>query len=93
MGQRRTRKDKIIAQLRRKVRNVPALNNTTEFEPISVGVPAPQKASEPKPTPSLQGFLSLFSYDPLLIRKDLLKTLRWAFFAFLLEIGLYFFLR
>ena len=93
MGQRRTRKDKIIAQLRRKVRSVPALSDTVEIESMSVGMPEPQQASEPKPTPSLQGFLSLFSYDPLLIRKDLLKTLRWAFLAFMLEIGLYFFLR
>jgi hypothetical protein len=91
MAKRRTKKDKIIAQLRREVRTrVPTADLTTlkAEESDNLQVEAKQ-AKVTKSSSAAKESYSLFSYDPMLIRKDLLRTLVWASIAFLIEIGLY----
>lgn len=85
MAKRRTRKDKIIAQLRRQVGN--------KTSPTPGESESKQKAIQQKQIRSnealRQDFVSLFSYDPTFIRKDLVRTVIWASVAFGIEIGLY----
>ena len=95
MARRRTRKDKIIAQLRRQVSPSKETDNsssnseeiTYNFEKI------PQEIKSPDRSEENEDKASLFSYDPSLIRKDLLKTAIFAAIAFSIEIFLYFFLK
>ncbi|OGY18010.1 MAG: hypothetical protein A3F04_01930 [Candidatus Chisholmbacteria bacterium RIFCSPHIGHO2_12_FULL_49_9] len=95
MAGRRTKKDKIIAQLRRQVQHT---EPPSEAEYSLPGVS--QKVSPPLVSPSLPvssgvsgDFLSLFSYDPAFIRKDLVRTSILTLLAFSTEFGLYFWLR
>lgn len=90
MTRRRTKKDKIIAQLRRQV------NNKASVVDLTTSVDEESSEDREKPrvkvnkSPSLQkSSSSLFSYDPAFIRKDLIRTVILASIAFGIEIGLY----
>ena len=91
---RRTKKDKLIAQLRRQVQ----LGGSDPEPSYSL----PVSANKPRDfaTPSLSvstdtagDFLSLFSYDPAFIKKDLIRTAILTVLAFFVEFGLYYWLR
>lgn len=92
MAKRRTKKDKIIAQLRRQVHNkVPFSDSSVSVvEQISKNQPSPKIKINQESNSLKPGYSSLFSYDPAFIRKDLVRTLIWASLAFGIEIGLYF---
>lgn len=92
MGKRRTRKDKIIAQLRRKVGKA---GNPDSPETVNFSYPKPdQKIIKTKakfsdaPVKYADDYATLFSYDPKLINKDLLKTSVISILFFALEFGL-----
>jgi hypothetical protein len=93
MTKRRTKKDKIIAQLRRQLKT----NNKDTFprpdvlavEESVVDRVETQQEKDIESYTARQESYSLFSYDSALIRKDLLRTLLWASVAFGIEIGLY----
>lgn len=89
MAKRRTRRDKIIASLRRQIRQ----GDKSDVATSSLLVDSPQKTQVPGQMPNLADEASLFNYDQALIRKDLTRTLIWAGMAFGLELGLYFLLR
>ena len=92
MARRRTRKDKIIAQLRRQVDH----QQTDEDIELSYKLSS-DKTVQKKPQPTTKinkassDSSSLFSYNPKLIKKDLLRTAFLVIFAFFIEIGLFFF--
>lgn len=91
MGKRRTKKDKIIAQLRRQVIqeqlgtkvNEVKLDDTEEKRVVK------KKKILTSAAANISDLNSLFSYDPVLIKKDLLRTVVFAGFAFIIEFGLY----
>ena len=81
MGNRRTRKEKIIAQLRRAIRENPPLPEVSQDR----GFVLESLTREPT-APATQGNLSpLLSYDPSLLRKDLLRTLLLSVLSFGIE--------
>lgn len=84
---RKTRQEKIIHQLRRKLTQVPL--GQVRQEPVSYRIaPEPEKIHPPEKTdkPDL-------SFNPKLIRKDLIKTLALTLGIISLETVLYFKLR
>jgi len=84
---RKTRQEKIIRQLRRKLTQVPP--GEVRQEPISYRItPEPKEVHPPEKTdkPSL-------SFNPKLIKKDLIKTLALTLGIISLEAVLYFKLR
>ena len=92
---RKTRREKVITQLRRELerqRRKAAVSSTkikARQEAISKQPPAePKEPKRPK-----KADISIFSYDPSLIKKDLAKTLILALVAISLEVVLYFYLR
>jgi hypothetical protein len=93
MAKRRTKKDKIIAQLRRQVKTKTkeALSKpaVSAVEESAVNRVETQQEKGMETSTGRQESYSLFSYDPALIRRDLLRTLLWASVAFGIEIGLY----
>ncbi|MCH7951279.1 hypothetical protein IH980_00890 [Patescibacteria group bacterium] len=95
MAKWRTRKDKIIAQLRRQAREQSSKRTSASSRTRSSSRDQflAQQRKTLRSDSSQTDFLSLFSYDPRLIRKDLVRTAIWASMAFSVEIGLYFFLR
>jgi len=94
MARRRTKKDKIIAQLRRQVQNS---DQTSEATYSLSELPASPSSISSLPSSSMgkdqDTFLSLFAYDPAFIQKDLLRTAALTFIAFTIEFCLYFWLR
>lgn len=92
MAKRRTKKDKIIAQLRREVQT-----NSYDSESVysfdksfsNKKTSKSQKFSENKST----RLSKLFSYDPNLIRKDLVRTVFLSILALMIELGLFLYLR
>ena len=74
---RKTKKEKIIADLRRKLQNAPVRSQS---------VPETVKIIEP-PTVQTQ---SLYIYPVQLIKKDLTKTLLLCILAISLEVALFF---
>lgn len=96
MGKKRkTRKEKIILQLKREL-----AKERAKIPSPSKKVEARQEAISPeskiKPQRKLKeknADISILSYDPRLIRKDLLKTLILTSIAISLELVLYFRLR
>ncbi len=93
MARRRTKKDKIIAQLRRQVHQTSPISKSYALTETSL--PVEQISSRPSTsmgkTPDT--FLSLFSYDPTFIKKDLFRTAILTILAFSIEFGLYFWRR
>lgn len=96
MGKKRkTRKEKIILQLKRELARQKAktVSPSTEIEARQEAI-----STEPKIKPQRQSKrekpdISIFSYDPKLIRKDLVKTFILTAIAISLEFVLYLKLR
>lgn len=91
MAKRRTKKDKLIAQLRRQVnqQQYETPEDVFSYEPeMKKGKRKQKRIEELKKSNS--AISSLFSYDPTLIRKDLLRTVVLSALAFAIEFGLYF---
>lgn len=92
---RKTKREKIITQLRRELERqrrktaVSSIKTKARQEAISK-----QPQAEPKEPQKLKkSDISIFSYDPKLVKKDLTKTLILALVAISLEVVLYFTLR
>ncbi len=92
---RKTRQEKIILQLKRKL-----AENQPETASISSlprsrqeAISAEPKTKAPRLTKEKRSNVSIFSYNPSLVRKDLLKTLILALVALSLEFMLYLKLR
>lgn len=85
MGKKRkTRREKIILQLKRQL---------AQFEPSQEAIPKAENF-EPEKIPTIKKpDISILSFDPKLIRKDLLKTTILSLIVFILEIVLYLKLR
>ena len=92
---RKTRQEKIILQLKRELARQEPQSSSASIEP------EPRQGSKsPKLKPKAKKIIqekksndSIFSYDPRLIRKDLLKTLILTLIAFSLQFVLYLRLR
>ncbi len=95
MAGRRTKKDKIIAALRRQVQHTePPSEAEYSLPGVSQEVSPPLASSSLPVSAGVSGdFLSLFSYDPAFIRKDLVRTSILTLLAFSTEFVLYFWLR
>ena len=92
MKKRRTRKDKIIAQLRRKIIPPTQIGSETSFSYKESGQDKGKSLELKNLSDSLhkeEDFLSLFSYDPSLIQKDLVKTVILSIIAFITLFVLY----
>jgi len=92
---RKTRKEKIIVQLKRelekqKLKTAP-LGTKTKVSQEVVSQKSQAEISKPKGLKKADN--SAFSYDPRLVKKDLTKTLTLALVAISLEVVLYFYLR
>jgi hypothetical protein len=95
MSKRRTKKDKIIAQLRRQV--------TTPSESIQSDASAEEYKYTPEKILKKENLqikknqdydsASLFSYDPSLIKADILRTVIFSAIAFSIEIVFFLFLK
>jgi len=92
---RKTRREKIITQLRRELERQKQKTAVSSRKPKArQEAISKQPQVEPKqPEKPKKDDISIFSYDPKLIRKDLAKTLILALFAVSLEVVLYFYLR
>lgn len=92
---RKTRREKIIIQLRRELERQKGKTavSSTEIKSRQEAIPK-QPQPEPKETKlAKKADISIFLYDPRLIKKDLAKTLILAGIAISLEVVLYFYLR
>jgi hypothetical protein len=101
---RKTREQKIILQLKRKLAQQALYRPVTgqaaktsppsiKFEPSQEAISKPAKI-EPEKAPAIKKpDISIFSYDPGLIKKDLLKTLILTLIILSLEVVLYLKLR
>lgn len=92
---RKTRREKIITQLRRELeRQKEKTVVPTKKFPVRQEAISPQPQIEPqRAKPEKKTDISIFFYDPRLVRKDLAKTLILALVAISLEVVLYFYLR
>jgi len=97
---RKTREQKIILQLKRKLAQQTLYRTVTgqaaktispgiKFEPSQEAVSQPAKIEPEKEVVLKKTDFSIFSYDPKLIKKDLLKTLIFSLIIFSLEVVLY----
>jgi len=85
MAKRRTKKEKMIARLRRQIarqRPTPAIQPRSPVQPDASPPPASIPASRPD---------NLLLYDPRLITKDLRKTGLYSLIFITLLLGLYWF--
>ncbi len=92
---RKTKREKIIIQLRRELARqkqktiTPSTKSEVSQEAISKQVQIKPK----KPKPIKKADISIFFYDPRLVKRDLAKTLILASIAISLEVVLYLYLR
>jgi len=88
---RKTREQKIILQLKRELAKRAQVSAPTsiKFEPSQEAVSQPAKIEPQKKVILKKTDFSIFSYDPKLIKKDLLKTLIFSLIIFSLEVVLY----
>lgn len=92
---KKTKKEKIIADLRRKVllsQEQTFLSRSTQtlsFKEVSKNEPPTISQSE-KPISGIDQKVSLYIYPVHLIKKDLTKTLLLSILAISFEVGLYF---
>ncbi|MBM3209477.1 hypothetical protein FJZ40_04275 [Candidatus Shapirobacteria bacterium] len=88
---KKTRQEKIIADLRRKLKTTGVAWEQLPSPPPEEKKQAfrPESASQPTPYQSQ----SIYIYQPQLIKKDLTKTLALTILAVSLEIGMYLFLK
>lgn len=93
MAKRRTKKNKIIAQLRRQMVSKVKQETQETYQYRPAQAKHPFKVNPTSMKQSRETFDSLFAYDPKLIRKDLLRTVLFACLAFAIEFGIYFYLR
>jgi len=84
---RKTRQDKIILQLKRE------LAKTAKSKPSQEAKSVEPQLKPKEKTPQKKTFNSAFSYNPSLIKKDLIKTLILALLVIGLELVLYLKLR
>ncbi|HUV42652.1 MAG TPA: hypothetical protein VMY36_01965 [Patescibacteria group bacterium] len=92
---RKTRQEKIILQLKRelaKKSQVPASKNT-ESEPSQEAISQPKKIKAEKKLSLKKTDISILSFEPSLIRHDLVKTLILSLAVISLEFMLYLALR
>lgn len=96
MGKKRkTRQEKIILQLKRQLATQTRKPTTPsiKFEPSQEAISKPKKVEPEKASPIKKSDISIFSFNPKLIKKDLLKTGVLSLIIFSLEIVLYLKLR
>jgi hypothetical protein len=92
---RKTKREKIIIQLRRELAKqkqktiTPSIKSEVSQEAISKQVRIKPK----QPKTSKKADVSIFFYDPRLVKRDLAKTLILASIAISLEVVLYLYLR
>jgi len=92
MAKRRTKKDKIIAKLRRQAQsNIIPKTQKLSYPSAKISNKSAQKIQHNKKEE--KSLDDLFFYDPQLIRKDLLRTVMLVAFIFIIEFGLYLSLR
>ena len=92
---RKTRQEKIILQLKRelaKKSQVPA-SISTKIKPSQEAISQPLKTKTRQARVQEKTDISVFSYDPKLIRHDLIKTLILSLVVISLEFMLYLALR
>ena len=96
MGKKRkTRQEKIILQLKRelaKKSQVPT-SISTKSKPSQEAISKPPKIEPEEVRPGKKTDVSVFSFDPRLIRRDLIKTLILSLAVISLEFMLYLALR
>lgn len=96
MGKKRkTRKEKIILQLKRELAREKSktVSPSRKIEVRQEAISPEPKIKPRKQVKEKKTDISILSYDPKLIRKDLLKTLILTLIAISLELVLYFTLR
>jgi hypothetical protein len=96
MGKKRkTKQEKIILQLKRQLAQQAKKTKSPsiKFEPSQEAISKPQNFKSKKVLPIKKPDISVFSFDPKLIKKDLLKTAVLSLIIFSLEIVLYLKLR
>lgn len=93
MGKRRSKKDKIIANLRREIRTATvsetgrqAPDATWEKTDVEVAEKQRQKTADKSPN---YEYAELFYCSPELIKQDLLKTAILSIIFFTVEIGIF----
>jgi hypothetical protein len=92
---RKTRKEKIILQLKRELakERKKTISSNRKIEARQGAISTQTKKQPKKPSQEKKTDISIFSYDPRLIKKDLLKTAFLAAIALSLEFVLYLKLR
>lgn len=92
MAKRRTKKDKIIAQLRREVQTNSLDSETVYSYDMSFSKKKTSKSRKISESNATR-LSKLFSYNPNLIRKDLVRTVFLSTLALAIELGLFLYLR
>jgi len=92
---RKTRQEKIILQLKRELARQKAkpASPSTKIKARQEAISPEPKIKPQKQLKEKKSDISILSYDPRLIRKDLVKTLILTLIAISLELVLYFKLR
>lgn len=93
MAKRRTKKDKIIARLRRQAKIRKKSQELKKQRKAPKTGSANLKKTKKRTAKEADVPSDLFSYNPKLIARDLKRTLFWSLIAFAIEIGLYLSLR
>ena len=89
---RKTRQEKKIAELRRKLAAQKRRSRKVFGPERTIQVPA-EKTKLPPQTPSIKKRLPLQTFDKKAVKKDLLKTLILSILAISLELVVYFILK
>lgn len=92
---RKTRQEKIILQLKRELARQKAkpVSPSKKVKPRQEAISLEPKIEPKKKVKEKKSDISILSYDPKLIRKDLVKTLILTLIALSFELVLYFKLR
>lgn len=92
---RKTRREKIILQLKRELarQRAKVVSPGTKTQPRQEAILFPAKTQPPKPAKRKNAYLSALSSDSKLIRRDLIKTLILTLLILSLEFVLYLKLR
>jgi len=92
---RKTRQEKIILQLKRELakKKKKTVSPSTEKRPRQEAISFPASKEIAKPNSGKKSAVSILSFDPSLIRRDLFKTLILSLVILSLEFMLYLALR
>lgn len=92
---RKTRREKIIIQLRRELERQKRRTavSSTKTKARQEAISKQPQAEPEQAKPAKKADTSIFLYDSRLVKKDLIKTLILALVAISLEVVLYFYLR